>query len=53
MLIGRPPNLGTFQAAGHEARKAVEPLDDPSISTEYRRSIVRAMVTRALENAVA
>jgi carbon-monoxide dehydrogenase medium subunit len=51
-LIGRPPNLGTFQAAAHEARKAVDPLDDPSISADYRRSIVRAMVGRALENAV-
>ena len=52
VLIGRPPNLGTFQAAAHEARKAVDPLDDPSISAEYRRGVVRAMVTRALENAV-
>ena len=51
-LIGRPPNLGTFQAAAHEAGKAVDPLDDPSISADYRRSIVRAMVGRALENAV-
>ena len=52
VLIGRPPNLGTFQAAAHEARKAIDPLDDPSISAEYRRGVVRAMVTRALENAV-
>ena len=51
-LIGRPPNLGTFQAAAHEARKAVDPLDDPSISADYRRSTVRAMVGRALGNAV-
>jgi carbon-monoxide dehydrogenase medium subunit len=50
--IGRPPKLGTFQAAADEARKAVDPLDDPSISADYRRSIVRAMVGRALENAV-
>src|SRR6185312_16722883 len=27
-LIGRAPNPGTFQAAAHEARKAVDPLDD-------------------------
>ncbi|MEA2983023.1 MAG: aerobic carbon-monoxide dehydrogenase medium subunit [Alphaproteobacteria bacterium] len=50
-LIGRSPNLGTFQSAAHEARKAVDPLDDPSISADYRRDIVRAMVSRALENA--
>jgi carbon-monoxide dehydrogenase medium subunit len=53
VLIGRPPNLGTFQAAAHEARKAIDPIDDPSISAEYRRGVVRAMVSRALENAVA
>jgi carbon-monoxide dehydrogenase medium subunit len=52
-LIGRPPNLGTFQAAAHEARKAVDPLDDPSIGADYRRDIVRAMVVRALESATA
>lgn len=50
-LIGRPPNLGTFQTAAQAALKAVEPLDDPSISADYRRSIVHAVVTRALENA--
>ena len=43
-LIGRAPNLGTFQAAAHEARKAVDPLDDPSVRADYRRGIVRAMV---------
>src|SRR5436309_6598459 len=53
VLIGRPPNLGTFQAAAHEARKAIDPLDDPSVSAEYRRGVVRAMVSRAPENAVA
>jgi carbon-monoxide dehydrogenase medium subunit len=51
ILIGRAPNLGTFQAAAHEARKAVDPLDDPSIGADYRRGVVRAMVIRALENA--
>jgi carbon-monoxide dehydrogenase medium subunit len=50
-LIGHPPNLGTFQAAAHAALKAVDPLDDPSISAEYRRGVVRAMVCRALESA--
>jgi carbon-monoxide dehydrogenase medium subunit len=49
--IGRPPNLGTFQAAAHAARQAVDPLDDPSIGADYRRDIVRTMVCRALENA--
>jgi carbon-monoxide dehydrogenase medium subunit len=50
-LIGRPPNLGTFQAAAHAAVKAIDPLDDESVSADYRRSIVRAMVCRALASA--
>jgi carbon-monoxide dehydrogenase medium subunit len=50
-LIGRAPNPGTFQTAAQAAFKAIEPLDDPSIGADYRRSVVRAVVTRALENA--
>ena len=36
---------------GRRARrgKAVDPLDDASISADYRRGVVRAMVVRALE----
>jgi carbon-monoxide dehydrogenase medium subunit len=52
-LIGRPPNLGTFQAAAHIAVKAIDPLDDASVSADYRREIARAMVVRALEAASA
>jgi aerobic carbon-monoxide dehydrogenase medium subunit len=51
VLIGRPPNLGTFQAAGHAATTAIDPLDDANIKAEYRRSVVGAMVRRALETA--
>ncbi len=50
-LIGRPPNLGAFQAAGHAAAKAMDPLEDDTVSAEYRLGIVRTMVTRALQNA--
>jgi carbon-monoxide dehydrogenase medium subunit len=50
-LIGRPPNLGTFQAAAHAVVAAIDPLDDDNVSAGYRRSIVRAMVSRALEQA--
>jgi aerobic carbon-monoxide dehydrogenase medium subunit len=50
-LIGRQPNPATFQAAGNAAGKAVDPLDDPSISAKYRRGVVRTVVSRALENA--
>ena len=51
MLIGRPPNLGTFQSAAHAVIKAVRPLDDANVSADYRLGIVRTMVTRALRNA--
>ena len=51
VLLGRAPSLGTFQAAGHEVLKAVDPLDDPTNPADYRRGIVRAMVARALETA--
>jgi carbon-monoxide dehydrogenase medium subunit len=52
-LIGRPPNLGTFQAAAHAAVRTIDPLDDENVSAEYRRSVARAMVVRALESASA
>jgi carbon-monoxide dehydrogenase medium subunit len=50
-LIGRPPNLGTFQSAAHAVVKAVRPLDDANVTADYRLGIVRTMVTRALQNA--
>jgi carbon-monoxide dehydrogenase medium subunit len=53
ILIGRPPNAGTFQAAAHAAVKATEPLGDANVSADYRREIARAMVVRALEAASA
>jgi carbon-monoxide dehydrogenase medium subunit len=52
-LLGLPPNAGAFQNAAHAAARAIDPLDDASISTDYRRSLVRAMVRRALEAASA
>jgi carbon-monoxide dehydrogenase medium subunit len=52
-LIGRPPNLGTFQAAAHTAVKSIDPLHDANVSAGYRREIARAMVVRALEHASA
>jgi carbon-monoxide dehydrogenase medium subunit len=50
-VLGRPPNLSTFQAAGNAAAAAIDPLDDANVSADYRRGVVRAMVRRALENA--
>jgi carbon-monoxide dehydrogenase medium subunit len=53
LLLGVPPNSGTFQAAAHNAAKAVDPLDDASISGDYRRGLVRTVVRRALEQTAA
>jgi carbon-monoxide dehydrogenase medium subunit len=50
-LIGRPPNLGTFQAAAHAAVKVVDPLEDDTVSADYRLGIMRTMIVRALEKA--
>ena len=50
-LIGRPPNLGTFQAAAHAATQAADPLSDANTTADYRRGLVRSMVRRALETA--
>jgi len=50
-LIGRPPNLGTFQAAAHAAVKVVDPLEDDTVSADYRLGVMRTMIVRALEKA--
>jgi carbon-monoxide dehydrogenase medium subunit len=52
-LLGRPPGTGIFQTAASAASRAVDPLDDPSVGESYRRDLVRAMVSRALEQASA
>jgi carbon-monoxide dehydrogenase medium subunit len=52
-LIGRPPNLGTFQAAAHIAVRGIDPLHDANVTADYRREVARVMVVRALEAASA
>lgn len=49
-LIGRPPNNSAFQTAAFTAARAIEPLDDINVDPDYRRSVVRATICRALEN---
>jgi carbon-monoxide dehydrogenase medium subunit len=51
LLIGRPPNLGTFQTAAHVAVRTLDPLDDATTSANYRLGIVRTMICRALAEA--
>jgi carbon-monoxide dehydrogenase medium subunit len=50
-IVGKAPDPAAFQAAGEAAAKAVDPLDDVSIPTNYRRDLVRTMVGRALNEA--
>ena len=50
-LDGRAPTHETFAAAADAAAKAVDPLDDENTSADYRRSLVRTVVLRALEKA--
>jgi carbon-monoxide dehydrogenase medium subunit len=51
ILSGQSPSAGVFQTVAQAARKAIDPLDDENISADYRRSIVPAMICRALEKA--
>jgi aerobic carbon-monoxide dehydrogenase medium subunit len=51
MLIGHAPDTGTFRKAGDAAAAAVEPQSDVNADKEYRRDLVRTLVTRALADA--
>jgi carbon-monoxide dehydrogenase medium subunit len=48
-LNGQPAGDGAFRAAADAAAGAVDPLEDPQTSAEYRRELVCAVVRRALE----
>src|SRR5205823_1896185 len=48
-LNGRKPNAEAFRAAAEAAADAVDPLEDASISADYRRDLVRTLTRRALE----
>jgi carbon-monoxide dehydrogenase medium subunit len=49
ILIGRPLDPKTFQAAAEAAAKAIDPMEDIQADAEYRRDLVRAVTRRALE----
>jgi carbon-monoxide dehydrogenase medium subunit len=51
-LLGQAPGKDAFAKAAEAAAEAVDPLEDTQTSGEYRRELVRAMVFRALEQAV-
>jgi carbon-monoxide dehydrogenase medium subunit len=49
ILIGRPLDPKTLQAAAEAAAKAIDPMEDIQADAEYRRDLVRAVTRRALE----
>jgi carbon-monoxide dehydrogenase medium subunit len=50
-LQGRPPEPAVFAQAGSAAAAAIDPMEDINNTAVYRRSLVRTLVQRALENA--
>ena len=52
-LLGAVPDRAAFEEAGALAARDVEPYEDLHGPPEYRRDLVRVMVRRALEQAVA
>jgi len=53
LLIGELPETELFEAAGEAAAAAVEPHEDVHSDAAYKRDLVRAMIKRALCDAVA
>jgi carbon-monoxide dehydrogenase medium subunit len=51
-LAGQAPGDSVFRAAAEAAAAAIDPLEDPQTSADYRRDLVRAVVRRALEASV-
>jgi carbon-monoxide dehydrogenase medium subunit len=52
-LLGQAPEPDVFTAAGTAAAAAVEPHEDVHSDAAYKRDLVRAMVARALADALA
>jgi aerobic carbon-monoxide dehydrogenase medium subunit len=52
VLIGSDAGPGIRREAGNIAAEAIEPLEDIHASAEFRRDLVRAMVARALNQAI-
>lgn len=48
LLDGKAPDNGLFDAAGKAAAEAVDPLQDPLTSADYRRDLTAVAVRRAL-----
>jgi len=52
VLFGQAPDAAVFAAAGAAAAAAVDPLEDMHSDAAYKRDLIRAMVRRALADAV-
>jgi carbon-monoxide dehydrogenase medium subunit len=54
LLVGKPPTIEHFRAAGEAAAAAItDPLEDIQADAAYRRDLVKAVTRRALERAIA
>ncbi len=53
VLLNRPPDVETFQAAADAAAAAIDPLEDSTTSADYRRELVQTLTFRALQQAAA
>jgi carbon-monoxide dehydrogenase medium subunit len=54
LLVGKPPEIEHFRAAGEAAAAAItDPLEDIQADAAYRRDLVKAVTRRALERAIA
>lgn len=53
ILNGEAPSDAAFRAAAEAAAQAVKPMEDAQTSATYRRDLVRVVVRRALEQALA
>lgn len=51
VLVGQEPGDELWQAAGEAAASAVDPMEDPATSADYRRDLASVVVRRALERA--
>jgi len=52
ILTGTEGERAILREAGNVAAETIDPLEDIHASAEYRRDLVRAMVVRALEQAL-
>ena len=52
VVNGQAPSEAVFQAAAEAAADAIDPLEDHQTNAEYRRDLVRAVVSRALDGSL-